>query len=523
MDRANCVQLRVETDAQTRLVRRAQRRAIPLLCASAALASATTCAADVVVTAPKRSVESFYQLPPAWGGTITQVLLATTDFGPWSGEAIDKALATQQSTLPASWGPKSPIEATFAVKADLIPPSNPQFTHENATSELNGTLTVTAPVACHASGQYWLQRFDSGVVTVTIKLVSATGELMLLNEVAPSPNGVINEGTFDTVVLLHEGTYTLSMVGFAKATTGTVLTGGVAEANFAASLTLGPAEDAILDVPSEFATISAAVAAAADYQAVRLAQGVYTERIALGSKKVSVIAAEGASEVVIDGGNTPGSLLTMSGGQGAETLIRGLTFRNASNGSTLPASAVTGGGGMQLVNAIPRVEACRFESNHADRGGGLYSQFGVTKLVDCTFVDNSALKGGAIAYLADQSSDLLSLTNSTFVCNAASDVNGGGAVWVATQQSPPVKLINATVCTNTLPQIIATNLSVDAESTVCACLGDLDGDGGITPTDLALLLGEWGATGATAADINCDGEVGASDLAILLGGWGPCS
>lgn len=137
----------------------------------------------------------------------------------------------------------------------------------------------------------------------------------------------------------------------------------------------------------------------------------------------------------------------MSERQGAETLIRGLTFRNASNGSTLPAMAVTGGGGMQLVNAIPRVEACRFESNHADRGGGLYSQFGVTKLVDCTFVDNSGAQGSAIAYLADQSSDLFSLTNSTFVCNAASDVNGGGAVWVATQQSPPVKLINATVCT----------------------------------------------------------------------------
>lgn len=514
---------RVARGASSRCVRGVWRGANPILAASALVCGGIAYGADVVVTAPKRTVESFYQLPPVWGGTITQLLLETTEFGPWSAEAIDKALATQQSTLPALWGPKSPIEGTFAVKADLIPPSNPQFTQENATSSLTGTLTVTAPVACHASGQYWLQRFDSAVATVTIKLVSAAGEIVLVDEAAPSPSGVINEGTFDKVVLLPEGTYTFSMVGLAKATTATVLTGGVAEADFAATLTLGPADDAILDVPGEFATIGAALAAAADFQTIRLAEGVYTERIALGSKKVSVIAAEGASEVVIDGGNTPGSLLTMSGGQGAETLIRGLTFRNASNGSPLPSSAVTAGGGMQLVNASPRIEACRFESNHADRGGGLYSQFGVTKLVGCTFVDNSALKGGAIAYLADNATDFLSLTDTTVVCNAASDVNGGGAVWVATQQSPQLKLINATVCSNTLPQLVATNLSADAQSTLCACLGDLDGDGGITPTDLAILLGDWGATGAAAADINCDGAVGASDLAILLGGWGPCN
>ncbi len=48
--------------------------------------------------------------------------------------------------------------------------------------------------------------------------------------------------------------------------------------------------------------------------------------------------------------------------------------------------------------------------------------------------------------------------------------------------------------------------------------GDLDGDGHVGASDIAILLGQWG--GAGSADLNGSGDVGASDLAILLGQWG---
>ena len=48
--------------------------------------------------------------------------------------------------------------------------------------------------------------------------------------------------------------------------------------------------------------------------------------------------------------------------------------------------------------------------------------------------------------------------------------------------------------------------------------GDLDGDGSISASDLATMLGAWGQSGV-AADLDLDGLVGASDLAALLGGW----
>jgi hypothetical protein len=44
----------------------------------------------------------------------------------------------------------------------------------------------------------------------------------------------------------------------------------------------------------------------------------------------------------------------------------------------------------------------------------------------------------------------------------------------------------------------------------------------VDAADLGELLSQWGACGkgACSADIDADGEVGASDLAILLSNWG---
>jgi hypothetical protein len=67
-------------------------------------------------------------------------------------------------------------------------------------------------------------------------------------------------------------------------------------------------------------------------------------------------------------------------------------------------------------------------------------------------------------------------------------------------------------------------LSVEAMTVVPApaCPGDLDLNGTVDATDLALLLGAWG-TDADRPDLDNDGDTGASDLAILLGAWGECS
>jgi hypothetical protein len=52
-----------------------------------------------------------------------------------------------------------------------------------------------------------------------------------------------------------------------------------------------------------------------------------------------------------------------------------------------------------------------------------------------------------------------------------------------------------------------------------AVSGDINGDGAVDASDLAILLGAWGSADP-ASDLNGDGSVDASDLAILLGNWG---
>jgi hypothetical protein len=49
-------------------------------------------------------------------------------------------------------------------------------------------------------------------------------------------------------------------------------------------------------------------------------------------------------------------------------------------------------------------------------------------------------------------------------------------------------------------------------------LGDLDGDGSVGASDIAILLNGWGSAGA--ADLNGDGVVNGADLATLLSNWG---
>jgi hypothetical protein len=66
--------------------------------------------------------------------------------------------------------------------------------------------------------------------------------------------------------------------------------------------------------------------------------------------------------------------------------------------------------------------------------------------------------------------------------------------------------------------------SIVVSQTLPACPGDLNLDGTVDATDLAILLGAWGGVGPIGAggDIDLDGDTDGADLGTLLGGWGPC-
>jgi hypothetical protein len=56
------------------------------------------------------------------------------------------------------------------------------------------------------------------------------------------------------------------------------------------------------------------------------------------------------------------------------------------------------------------------------------------------------------------------------------------------------------------------------------CQGDVNDDGDVNGSDVAVILGFWGTGGTLfpAADVNRDGTVNGADLAGVLSNWGPC-
>ena len=58
-----------------------------------------------------------------------------------------------------------------------------------------------------------------------------------------------------------------------------------------------------------------------------------------------------------------------------------------------------------------------------------------------------------------------------------------------------------------------------------ACIADIDFDFAVGPTDLSLVIAEWGPheLGRSIADINDDGNVDGFDLAMVLNYWESCS
>lgn len=58
----------------------------------------------------------------------------------------------------------------------------------------------------------------------------------------------------------------------------------------------------------------------------------------------------------------------------------------------------------------------------------------------------------------------------------------------------------------------------------CGCIADLNSDGSVDGSDLAIMMGTWGAASAGEdADIDASGVVDGGDLSALLSAWGACT
>ncbi len=177
----------------------------------------------------------------------------------------------------------------------------------------------------------------------------------------------------------------------------------------------------VLHVPQDFLTIQEAVDAAMDCDTVLIDDGTFTgdknRNIDLKFKAITVTSANGAENCIIDC-QEAGRGFIIFRGEGADTILNGLTVRNA---------AATFGAGIYIQNSSPTISDCIVSSCMSESdGGGVYCSSESSPLIqDCTIVDNSAGGIGGGLFCRDYSN--ATITNSEITGN---DAEHGGGVYI---------------------------------------------------------------------------------------------
>lgn len=182
----------------------------------------------------------------------------------------------------------------------------------------------------------------------------------------------------------------------------------------------GVVQASTLNVPSQYATIQAAINAAAAGDTIAVAAGTYHESLSWQNKDLVIQGAgEGLSVVDPSAANGgPGGRGLLCYNLSSASKLTGFTFRNGA------AAANSYGGGMENVVGDLTVSRCTFSGNTGGTGGGVYNQACNPTIADCTFSGNSAsVNGGG---MANSTGSKPLVENCAFTGNSVSDGFGGG-------------------------------------------------------------------------------------------------
>ena len=139
---------------------------------------------------------------------------------------------------------------------------------------------------------------------------------------------------------------------------------------------------------SGFATIQAAMAAAAPSSTIRVGPGTYTGHILISSKPLKLVSIAGPQATVLSGSGLDASVMRIRGAAASGTEIDGFTFRDGPIGTLEFGFRLGGGLFLQSTQAV--VRNCQFVDNHAAYGGGIYSYDSSGTIENCLFDGNSA-------------------------------------------------------------------------------------------------------------------------------------
>jgi ABC-type transporter MlaC component len=194
-------------------------------------------------------------------------------------------------------------------------------------------------------------------------------------------------------------------------------------------------------VPSDFATIQAAIDASNNGETVEVSAGAYNENITFRGKAITVRSTEPANpnvvaNTIINGGGL-GTVVTFNSGEPATAVLAGFTITNGQ---------AADGGGIALTNdSSPTITNNVITGNVAAQdGGGIYYYRSASLITQNVIVGNSARRGAGICAAFD---GVAAPVISRNVINANNAVVGGGGIFIHTTAVPAVR--NNVITNNT--------------------------------------------------------------------------
>jgi hypothetical protein len=189
----------------------------------------------------------------------------------------------------------------------------------------------------------------------------------------------------------------------------------------------------IILVPHDFATIQAAVDAAANGDTIRVSPGTYVETVDFRGKAVTLESSTGRDATIIDGGRR-GSVVTMLVAPGLSQVLRGFTVRGGYSGGFGGGGVQTTGGGSALI------EDNLVSGNLGCPGAGITAQFSAATIQRNIISNNhpncSGSPGGGGVEIGGAGT--VRLVNNLITGNAAPSGSGGGGISLFAAGTPTI-------------------------------------------------------------------------------------
>lgn len=251
-------------------------------------------------------------------------------------------------------------------------------------------------------------------VTVDAAWITLSGDTS--GTLASQGSGQTNASINEAAASLTPGSY-LANIQF------TNLTDHIGDCTRQVQLTVG----AVARVPSQYATIQAAINATQSPNGVLVADGVYTgagnKNLDLAGKAIVVRSEHGPDSCIIDC-QGDGRGFYFHSGETSATRVEGFTIRNG-----LAIYSTAGGeygGGAYCYNSSPTIRNCRIVGNSAACGAGIYTYNSNLAIIDCAITRNTAdgaLGRGGGVYCDGGAG--ISITRCVISGNTAAYVGGG--------------------------------------------------------------------------------------------------